>query len=180
MDKPKKILIMRLDRLGDVVLSTPVITNLRAAFPQAYIAFMCRPPAKDAVEGNPELDEVIVYDKDGIHKNFFKTCRFASALTAKSFDWALVLHPTNRAHIIAFLAGIPVRVGWDRKMSFLLTKKIAHVKHEGAKHEVEYNLDLLRAMGVPIVSTQPVFPQHRPTAEIQDALDRGRADDHQG
>jgi ADP-heptose:LPS heptosyltransferase len=56
---------------------------------------------------------------------------------------ALVLHPTNRAHILAFFAGIPKRVGWDKKLSFLLTDKLTHTKDQGKKHELEYNLDLL-------------------------------------
>ena len=73
MEKPKRILISRIDKIGDVVLSTPVIENVRKAYPDAYIAFMCRPITKDIVNGNPYLDEVIVYDKDGRHKNFLKT-----------------------------------------------------------------------------------------------------------
>ncbi len=55
MVAPKKILIVRTDRIGDVVLSTPVIENLRAAYPEAHIAFMCRPYTKDALIGNPNL-----------------------------------------------------------------------------------------------------------------------------
>ena len=63
--RQKKILIVRLDRLGDVVLSTPVIKNLRGAYPDSYIAFMVRPYTSQVVEGNPYLNEVIVYDKEG-------------------------------------------------------------------------------------------------------------------
>ncbi|MBM3246865.1 MAG: glycosyltransferase family 9 protein, partial [Candidatus Omnitrophica bacterium] len=59
----KRILIARTDRIGDVVLSTPVIQALRQAYPSSYIAMMVSPSAKDIVEGNPYLDEVIIYDK---------------------------------------------------------------------------------------------------------------------
>ncbi|MFA5095867.1 MAG: glycosyltransferase family 9 protein, partial [Candidatus Omnitrophota bacterium] len=59
----KRILIARTDRIGDVLLSTPVIRAMREAFPQAYIAMMVSPYARDIVEGNPYLDKVIVLDK---------------------------------------------------------------------------------------------------------------------
>ncbi|MCF7873296.1 MAG: lipopolysaccharide heptosyltransferase II [Candidatus Omnitrophica bacterium] len=148
MDKPKKILVIRTDRLGDVILSTPVIKNLRKNYPDSYIAFTCRPYTKDILEGNPYLDELLIYDKYGYHKNFLATLKFALYLRKKKFDLALVLHPTNRAHILAFFAGIAKRVGWNKKLSFLLTDKLAHTKDQGKKHEREYNLDLLRYLDI--------------------------------
>ena len=93
---------MRTDRLGDVILSTPVIKNLRLAYPESYIAFMCRPYTQEALEGNPYLDEVIVYDKYGKEKSLFSSFIFTLSLKKKRFDWAIILHPTNRAHLITF------------------------------------------------------------------------------
>jgi len=156
--KPKRILVVRTDRLGDVILSTPVIKNLRLYFPEAYIAFMCRPYTLAVVEKNPYLDEVIVYDKHGKHKGFLGSIKFAFYLRNKQFDWAIILHPTNRAHIITFLAGIPFRVGWDKKYPILLNKRIPHYKQEGKKHEVEYTLDLLRSLNIPIKDKELFFP----------------------
>lgn len=144
----KRILITRTDRLGDVVLSTPVIRAVRQAYPEAYIAFMVRPENRDIVANNPDLDEVFIYDKYRTQKSLWKTLLFAFGLKKKEFDLGIALHPTNRAHIIMYAAGIPERIGYDKKMSFLLTKKIAHVKQFGQKHEVDYNLDMLRAAGL--------------------------------
>ncbi|MCP4652684.1 MAG: glycosyltransferase family 9 protein [Candidatus Omnitrophica bacterium] len=158
MDTPKKILIIRTDRMGDVVLSTPVITNLRLAYPRAHIAFMCRPYTKDALDGNPNLDEIIIYDKYGKQSSFLATVAFAIALNRKNFDWALILHPTNRAHFISFLAAIPMRIGWNKKLSFLLNKKILHTKQEGKKHESDYTLQVLKELGIPIKTKELHFP----------------------
>lgn len=144
----KKILIVRLDRIGDVVLSTPVIKALRDAYPNAHIAMMVRPYARDIVEGNPFLNEVIVYDKDGAHRGIAGNLRFAGELRDKGFDIAIILHPTNRAHIVASLAGIPERVGYGKKTGFLLTRKIPHTKQFGMKHEIDYALDVLRYIGI--------------------------------
>jgi len=138
----KRILVIRTDRIGDVILSTPAMRALRQRYPDALIAAMVSPYTKEIVEGSPFLDEVIVYDKELTHKGWLSTLRFAFALRQKMFDAALVLHPTNRVHLIAFLAGIPKRVGYNKKLGFLLTDKVEHLKQLGEKHELEYSLDL--------------------------------------
>ncbi|MGB2879465.1 MAG: lipopolysaccharide heptosyltransferase II [Candidatus Omnitrophota bacterium] len=147
MMKPKKILITRTDRLGDVVLSTPVIRHMRKLFPGAHIAFMVRPENRDLVANNPHLDEVILYDKYGLQKSFWSTVKFALQLRKKKFDIGIALHPTNRVHVMMLLAGIPVRIGYDRKLGWMLTRRIGHIKQGGARHEVDYNFDLLEKAG---------------------------------
>ncbi|MEA3490109.1 MAG: glycosyltransferase family 9 protein [Candidatus Omnitrophota bacterium] len=147
---PQRILITRTDRLGDVVLSTPVIRHMRRLYPDAYIAFMVRPENRDVVRNNPHLDEVIVYDKYGSRKSFLNSLRFSRFLREKKFDTAIALHPTNRVHIMLRLAGIPLRVGYDRKFGWLLNRKIRHLKQEGLEHEGDYNFDLLEKAGFDI------------------------------
>jgi len=144
----KKILLVRTDRIGDVALSTPVIKAIRKAFPLSYIAFMVRPYARGVVEGNPYLDEVIIYDKYGSHRGVLSTLRFAWNLRKKGFDTAIILHPTNRAHIVTFVAAIPERIGFDRKLAWLLTKAVKDEKSRGQKHELEYTLHILKEIGI--------------------------------
>jgi heptosyltransferase-2 len=144
----KRILIARTDRIGDVVLSTPVIKALRDKFPDAYICFMTGPEAKDIVEGNPFLDEVIVLDKDSQHRGLFGLLRLAGDIKRKKIELALALHPTNRVHLLVFLARILKRVGFNRRLGFLLTDKLKHTKQLGEKHELEYNLDFVRYLGI--------------------------------
>ncbi len=99
--KRKKILIMRTDRLGDVILSTPAITNLRKFYPDSYIAFLCRPYTKDIVDGNPYLDEIIIYDKNEKHKSIFSSIKFCLSLRKKNFDTVFILNPNNRSNLSA-------------------------------------------------------------------------------
>jgi len=147
----KRILIVRTDRIGEVVLSTPVITATRSAFPNAYIAIMVSSETQEIIRTNPHLNEVIVYDKKIKHKSFLKTLGFISNLKKKKFDLVLILHSTNRVNCICFLAGIPKRVGYKRgKMDFLLTDKLKYKKRLGEKHESEYSLDVLRSIGVKV------------------------------
>lgn len=148
MGSQRRILIIRTDRIGDVLLSTPATKAVRDAYPNGHIAMMVRPYAEDIVDGNPYLDEVILYDKDGKHKSWAGTLKFAGEIRRKRFDTALILHPTNRSNLIPFLAGIPERVGYNKRLGFLLTKRLEDSKHLGEKHEIDYNLEVLRAAGI--------------------------------
>ncbi|MCM8800956.1 MAG: lipopolysaccharide heptosyltransferase II [Candidatus Omnitrophica bacterium] len=145
----KRILVARTDRVGDVLLSTPVIKNLRDSYPSSYIAMVVSNYCKEILEGNPYLDEVLIYDKEKRHRGLIGSLKFVFHLRKKRFDLAIILHPTNRMHLVTFLARIPKRIGYNRKLGFLLTDKIPHTKQEGRKHELEYNLDLLRYLGIP-------------------------------
>ncbi|MCM8760759.1 MAG: lipopolysaccharide heptosyltransferase II [Candidatus Omnitrophica bacterium] len=144
----KRILIIRLDRIGDVLLSTPAIKAVRRAYPDSYIAVMVRPYARQIVEGNPNINEIIIYDKEGREKDFLGNIEFIGNLRKKRFDLAIILHPTQRAHLITALAGIPVRLGYDTKWGRLLTKRVPHKKQLGLKHEIDYTLDLVRYIGI--------------------------------
>jgi len=144
----KRILIARTDRIGDVILSTPVIKAMRQAYPHAYIAMLVSPYTKDIVEGNPYLDEVLVLDKDVRHKSWLGFLKFSFLLRRKRFDLAIILHPASRVHLLAFSAGIRRRIGYDYKLGFLLTDRLRHTKQLGQRHEAEYNLDLLKILGI--------------------------------
>lgn len=145
----RKILIVRTDRIGDVLLTTPVIKALRDNLPQAYIAMMVDPSASEIVKDNPYLDEVIIYDKKGLHKGFRENFKFILNLRRKEFDLALVLHTKHRMNLICWLSGIRERVGYcNEKFGFLLTKRLTDTRPEGLKHEVDYCLDVLKAIGI--------------------------------
>ncbi|MFC1754571.1 glycosyltransferase family 9 protein [Thermoproteota archaeon] len=144
----RRILISRTDRLGDVLLSTPVIKNLRRHMPSAYIAMLVQSQLEDLLRDNPYLDEVILLDKRGKHKNPINLIKFILELKNKKFDLALILHPTLRMHVICFLAGIKERMGYDRKFGFLNTKVLNHQKQLGDRHESLYALDFLKELGL--------------------------------
>ena len=144
----KKILLIRTDRIGDVVLTTPCIELIRKAYPTIHISFLTTPQTAEILEDNPFLDEVIVYDKKNLYKNFLRTIQFARALRKKSFDVSIALNPSNRNHWISFLAGIPKRIGYNRKSSYVLTHTLPDLKGEGKKSESFYNEDLLQFMDI--------------------------------
>ncbi len=143
-----RILITRADRIGDLVLSTPVFYELRKKFPKSYLAALSFLENREILEGNPYLDEVILYDKKGSEKNWIGQFFFARRIASKKFDIVIHLHATNRMHWMSWMAGIPARIGWQRKSAWTLTRAFADTKREGKKHEAEYNFELLAPLGM--------------------------------
>ncbi|HBQ20806.1 MAG TPA: hypothetical protein DD708_02595 [Deltaproteobacteria bacterium] len=168
----KKILLIRTDRIGDVVLTTPSIKIVRDHFPQSHIAFMTGPQTRDIVDGNPYLNEIIVYDKKRAHKNIIQNILFSLKLKRKKFDTAIIFNPSNRIHWITYLANIPMRIGYSRKLKFLLTHFLPDKKHEGLKSEALYNEDLLTFLGISsALSRKLYFPIKKESqTKIQDLL----------
>ncbi|MFZ5801805.1 MAG: lipopolysaccharide heptosyltransferase II [Candidatus Omnitrophota bacterium] len=146
--RPPRILVTRADRIGDLVLATPVLESLRAHFPSAFIACLTFPENREILEGNPFIDQAIFYDKRGQEHGLWGTWRFARKLAREKFDLVIHLHATNRMHALGWLAGISQRIGYSRKIPWTLTQAIPDLKKEGEKHEAEYNYDLLESLGI--------------------------------
>jgi heptosyltransferase-2 len=83
---------------------------------------------------------------------------------------AVMLNPSKIFNMVTFLAGIPVRVGYNRKCSFLLTHKIEDKKFEGLKHEVEYNLDLVGLVDAKVTSKEISLPIRKTDLEFINEL----------
>ncbi len=153
-----RVLVVRTDRMGDVVLTTPFIKALRRAYPAARISILVTPATKDLVIGNPYLDEVLVDDRAGRHKGMVGSLRLAQDIRRGNFDAAFILHTKRRYNIACFLAGVPARIGYrNDKMGFLLTHPLKDIRHLGEKHEARYCLDILKGVGIP--------------ADVEDVLD---------
>ena len=142
-----RILVVRTDRIGDVLLSTPVLSVLREQHADCRIAMLVSPYAADAVEGHPALDEVIIDEQSGRHRGPTGFFRLIGDLRGRRFDAVLVLHPTARLALACRLAGIPVRIGTGyRAYGFLFNRKVYEHRKDARKHEVEYNLAMARAL----------------------------------
>ncbi len=148
--KHQRILIVRTDRIGDVVLATPLIRAVRQAYPAAFIAVMVRPYAVPILKWNPSIDEIIVDDFDGKHKGRTGFWKQVAAIRKRRFNTALLLFPTERAAWMLFWAGIRTRIGVGHKLYELLTfmRTVSRHRYIPLRHEADYCLDLGRAIGV--------------------------------
>ncbi len=149
MNKLDKILIVRTDRIGDVVLTTPAIKALRQAYPMAHITILITPATRDLVEGNPYLDEILMDERQGIHKGGLGFFRLVRDIRSGKFDAAFIFHTKRRYNLACFLAGVPRRIGYkNEKYGFLLTFPVQDSRCQGQKHEAQYCLDVLKATGI--------------------------------
>ncbi len=149
----KNILLLRTDRIGDVVLSLPMLPVLKDHFPDARISIMVRHYTKELVQFHSCVDEVLLWEANGERS----LMEYVQVLRSKKFDAVILPYPRFKLALIAFLARIPVRVGTGyRWYSFLFSRKVYEHRKDAKRHEVEYNINLLAALGIES-STVPEF-----------------------
>lgn len=154
-----KILVTRTDRIGDLVLTTPLFEALREKFPKAHLAALVFLEHREIVQGNPYLDEVILYDKKGSERGLWGQFCFSQKLRSKRFDVVIHGHGTNRMHLAGWLAGIPTRIGYARRAPWALTHVRRYNKKEGEKQEAAYLFELLELLDIlPPKEIKPFFP----------------------
>lgn len=139
---PKKILLVKSGAIGDVLMTTPFLRELRKLFPKAQINYLVGNWSKEVLNNNKNIDNVISFDEDIIFKNkFFAILGLAKKIQKQKYDMCFVLDRSYLADIFAYLCKIPLRIGFDRKgEGFSLTHK---VKTEKNKHHINEYLKLL-------------------------------------
>ena len=148
----RRILIVRTDRVGDVVMITPMIRELRRTFPTAFIATLTQPSTKDVLLNNPHLDVMLTDDLK--KENFWKIVK---EIKKYKFTDALLVLPTERAAYQLFFAGIKNRIGIGRKLYEIITfmKSVSRNNYIPLRHEADYCMDLARKLGVITDNIQP-------------------------
>jgi lipopolysaccharide heptosyltransferase II len=143
----QKILVIKQRGIGDVILATPVLENLRRAFPRAQIDFLTEKMCAPVVAGHPALNEVLVLDR----KEAGAGLRLIQQVRRRRYDAVLDLFGNPRTALLTRLSGAPLRAGFR----FRVRQYAYNVKVEprgDRVHEVEFNLDALRALQIPIVT----------------------------
>ena len=133
--------------LGDAVMSLPAIRAIRQVFPHAHIAVVARPWVADLYARESSIDRVIPYTSQ---KGLGAKRAFAALLGRERFDAAILLQNAFDAAFLAWLAGIPERIGYNRDARGLLLTRAIPVPEPGEipRHERFYYLELLRRAGL--------------------------------
>src|SRR5436305_2090871 len=97
---PQRILIVRTDRVGDVMLTTPLSSALRKKFPSAHIAWLVRPYAEPLLRNNPDVNQILLDSGQPADV-------LTAMLAAERFDTAIVAYPRWRTVWALWRAGIP-------------------------------------------------------------------------
>ena len=141
----KKILILRPDGIGDLLNSTPAISLLRRSYPDAHIAVLVRPLNAEILIGNPDVDEVLIYDRTGEHKRLWERLKFFHRLRKTGYDLVVVMYTASWYNFLAYASGAKYRVGrYQKRFKSTLTHPCRQTYAKGTVHEVERNLDLVR------------------------------------
>jgi heptosyltransferase-2 len=149
-----RLLISRIDRIGDVVLSTPIPREVKRKYPNSFVAVLVRDYTKAIYKNNPYVDEIIVYDKD---ENDFNFRQMLKRLRKYKFNYAFMLLPDERLNWLLFFSSIKNRIGVGHKLYQFLsfTKYINRRKYIPLRHEADYCLDMIRKIGIEPQSINP-------------------------
>jgi len=157
---PKQILAIRTDRLGEFLLTIPAVRLLKESYPSSKITLIVNPLWESIAGKIPWIDRVISYQEKAGNSlvEAWRLVRLIRKAGYGDYDVAIAFHPKKSFHLASALLGIPVRVGYTRKWGVLLTHSIADKKFLGDKHEVEYNVGLIRQLpGIEVPPTLRLF-----------------------
>lgn len=150
----ENILIIKLRATGDVVLSTPVIENLKKYFPKARISFLTEEASADILRWNPFLDELIVlprkhWEREGLWSTWRDQVGFYRNLRRKRFDLVIDLFGNPRSALLTWLTRASTRVGYAfRGRRYAYTTVV--IPKQPTSHEVLFHLETLEALEIPI------------------------------
>jgi lipopolysaccharide heptosyltransferase II len=160
-DPPRSILVIRLDHLGDVLMTTPAIAALRRAFPVARIDALVAPWGRAALEGNPDLSAILEAPAPWYEPSrsawppLGAALRHARRLRRAPYDWGFEFRGDPRATLCFLLPAARARYGFTRLgLESLLTRGLPYDRRRSM---LDLGLDLVRLAGVPAAGRRPVF-----------------------
>ncbi|HEU4616583.1 MAG TPA: glycosyltransferase family 9 protein [Gammaproteobacteria bacterium] len=154
--RARRVLVVRADNIGDVVMTGPALRALKRSLPGASLTLLASPAGAMAAPLLPWVDDTIAWrvlwqELHGRRADPASERRLIATLQARRFDAAIVLTSFSQnphaAACVAWFAGIPLRAGASRERGSLLTHALP--KGDLARHQVDRNLDLVRTLGFP-------------------------------
>jgi len=146
----KKILVVNVNWLGDVIFSSPLFRALKSHFPGCHISCLAPPRVQAVLECIPDIDEKMVLDEKGEHGSFVAKCQLIWEIRQKRFDAVFLLHRSMTRAFLVWMAGIPVRVGYDLKnRGAFLSHRISPLTKW--VHRLDYYLNVMEALALPVV-----------------------------
>ena len=124
MIKIRRILFIRTDRLGDVLMNLPAVHLLRQTYPKCWLTWMVDRSVAGILKGHPDIDEVLEIDGAELERSAAYRRGLLRQIRSAKFDLAIASNPHKFFHWMLFSAGIRLRVGWRRKWGFLLNRSL--------------------------------------------------------
>jgi ADP-heptose:LPS heptosyltransferase len=165
----RRVIVLRPDRLGDLVLTTPMLTALRACLPHARIIVVVAERYRAVIDGHPAVDDVVTVRSDGLC-DFWRARSHLAALQTGEETCIIVNEISWPVSLLAWWLGGAYRIGYDSQgMGFLFTHALPYPYRRVKSHQVGVDLGLLKPLGCePDLSTArlsvPVPPAARDRA----------------
>ena len=153
-----KILVKGVNWIGDSLFMTPALSALREGFPNSHISLLISPWVSEVFDGNPDVDEIIIYDERGKEKTLKGKIRFIQSLRNRNFDIGIIMQPRSyRAALFAYLSRIPQRIGYSHSLrNLLLTRRIEFPRTP--LHDIDIFLNIVLSLGVTPGKKKPYLP----------------------
>jgi heptosyltransferase-3 len=166
----KNILIVRSDRIGDVILTLPLAKIIKKHYPDCKVSFLVRDYTKEILKNHPYIDKIIVLSERDGEINFLKNRK---EISSNKFDACIIVNPTFIVALILFFTRIERRIGTGyRWYSFLFNNQVFEHRKYAEKHELEFNLNLLQKIGIQEVLNEETVEYHlSPDGEDLNSVD---------
>ncbi len=166
--QPEKIIVRMPNWIGDLVMATPVLSDLRKAFPKAHITAMCRTPISDLLREDQDIDELFCFSKANRFGRRSDNKDIIEKLKRGKYDLGVLLTHSFSSAWWFWLGNVKRRLGYrGNGRGFLLTDKIALPKSVHEQHLVETYKMILDPLGIPVSETKPRI--YLTSKEIADA-----------
>jgi len=143
MKKPKKILVIRNDKLGDFMLAWPAFALLKSQFPQAEVTALVPEYTEEIARQCQWIDKILIDNR--LNSTLTDVLALAKKIRSNHYDVSISLFSEIRTSLALYIANIPARVGPATKIAQLfLNKTIRQKRSRSLKPEYEYNIDIIR------------------------------------
>ena len=146
----KKILIIRLRFIGDVIISTPVIEALKKAYPDVEISYLAEEMPLEMLKNNPNIKELLINKKSKWTDLFETVCM----IRRRKYDAVIDVFGNPRSALITLLSGARYRIGWEiRGRGICYNRHIVRkdiIDPEDRSDCIEAYEDVLRLFGIAV------------------------------
>ena len=171
---PNKILIIKFRNIGDVLLITPLISNLKKTYPHAKIDIALNKGTEEMITLNPNINDVIIYDREKIKsfkgaKRVWEEIKFGYEIKKRGYDIVINTTEGDRGAQLALTSGAKVKIGYkSKKNRFLKNVFDYQLPPQGFRHTIDANLDVLRVLNLPITDKKVEIFWSKKDEEIVD------------
>ncbi|MCX6180454.1 MAG: glycosyltransferase family 9 protein [Bacteroidetes bacterium] len=161
----KRILIIQTAFIGDVILATPLIENIKEKFPDCAVDVLVRKGNESLLNAHPKLNQVLIWDKS--KSKYAHLFQILAEIRKTKYDTVICVQRFFNAGFLTAFSGAKEKIGFDKNpFSFFFTRKVTHLLKEGI-HEVDRNLELIKHWVIEPKRQPALYPSRRDKENVE-------------